>query len=80
MKVQGCRFYTDLKTKPLHQMDNHFNGDSKAATLGGTMLVIILQTNTHEIANTALMAAVGATVSFMMSVLLKYLTGKFRRK
>jgi mannitol-specific phosphotransferase system IIBC component len=61
-------------------MDNLFNGYTRAGTIGGTILVIILQTNIQEIANTALMAAVGAAVSFLMSVLLKYITGKFRRK
>jgi hypothetical protein len=60
-------------------MDSHVNGDTKAGTVGGTLLVVILHADIHELANTALMAAVGATVSFMMSVLLKYITGKFRR-
>jgi mannitol-specific phosphotransferase system IIBC component len=61
-------------------MDNQLSGNTKAGTVGGTILVIILQTNVHEIATTALMAAVGAAVSFMMSVLLRYITGKIRRK
>ena len=61
-------------------MDNQFNGDTKAGTVGGTILVIMLQTDLHEIIDTALVAAVGATVSFMMSVLLKYIADWFRRK
>lgn len=61
-------------------MDNHFNGNTIAGTIGGTTLVIIMQASLSEIANTALMAAVGAAVSFTMSILLRYITGKFRRK
>jgi mannitol-specific phosphotransferase system IIBC component len=61
-------------------MDNHFNGNTIAGTVGGTFLVVILQADMQELANTAIMAAVGAAVSFIVSVLLKYIAGRFRRK
>ena len=56
------------------------NGDARAGTVGGTLLVIILQIDLHEIARTAMQAAVGAAVSFMISFLLKWIVGRYFRK
>lgn len=59
---------------PLH------NGDARAGTVGGTLLVILLQMDVHEMLNTAVSAFIGATVSFLASILLKYLFRRFSRK
>jgi mannitol-specific phosphotransferase system IIBC component len=51
-----------------------------AGTAGGTLLVVLLQIGHHETAHTVLMATIGATVSFGVSLLLKWLTKKFSHK
>ncbi len=56
------------------------NGNAKAGTLGGTLLVIILNITPAALFDTALLAAVGAVISFTISVLLKYLLKRFTRK
>jgi len=61
-------------------MDNQIYSDTRVGTVGGTLLVILLQTSIHEIAVTALTAAVGAAVSFITSVLLGYIKSRLRRK
>jgi len=52
-------------------MDTNFPSDTKAGTLGGTALVVIMQLNMAQILETAILAAVGAVVSFGVSVALK---------
>lgn len=47
-------------------------GTTKIGTVGGFLTAIFLNIHVADIINTAVMAAVGATVSFTMSVLLKY--------
>lgn len=48
-------------------------------TAGGTLLAIIT-INANTIISTAIVAAVGATVSFFTSLLLKWLIQKFNKK
>jgi hypothetical protein len=55
------------------------NSNTRIGTLGGTMVVLIFQVDMSEILHTALLAAVGATASFGISVLLKFLFQKFRK-
>ena len=45
-------------------------GTAKMSTAGGFITALFLNIRTADIINTAVMAAVGATVSFAMSVLL----------
>ncbi len=56
------------------------SGNAKAGTVGGTLLVIILNISPAALFDTMLLAAVGALVSFSMSALLKYLVKRFTRK
>ncbi len=56
------------------------NGNAKAGTLGGTLLVVILNITPAALFDTAILAAVGAVISFTISVLLKYLLRRFTRK
>lgn len=57
-------------------METNAQTPTKAGTLGGTFLVLLLQISSGELVKTALLAAVGATVSFGVS----YLLGKLTRK
>lgn len=45
--------------------------DTKMGTIGGTLMVILASITTHEIVKTSVLAAVGASVSFVVSLILK---------
>ena len=47
------------------------SANERAGTLGGTLLVLLLQIRSEEILKTVVMAAVGAAVSFGVSNLLQ---------
>lgn len=61
-------------------MSEHFSGDIKLATAGGTVFAFIIQLHAGEIANTAVLAAIGAIVSFIISRCCNYLFKKYRNK
>ena len=48
-----------------------FDGQTRAGTAGGLALVLWVQVSGADLAKTALLAAVGAAVSFGVSVALK---------
>ena len=56
------------------------NGNSftKAGTAGGTLTVIFMNITTEDILKTAVLAAIGAVVSFLISYFLKILLKKRR--
>jgi len=54
------------------------NGVTCASTVSGTLLVVITNINTGEIIKTTILAAIGAVVSFAVSMLLKHIFGKKR--
>ena len=63
------------------RVDQHFlNSNTKTGTLCGTMLVLLFKINSEDLLVSAVLAATGAAVSFLVSVLLKWLLGRFRRK
>ena len=47
------------------------SANERVGTLGGTLLVLLLQIRSGELLKTAVMAAVGAAVSFGVSYLLQ---------
>ena len=47
------------------------NNGIKAGTAGGTLLILIVRIPLQDIATTAILAAIGATVSFLVSLCLK---------
>jgi hypothetical protein len=53
-------------------MENNANAatSTKAGTIGGTFLVLLLHITSEEILKTALLAAMGAVVSFGVSFLM----------
>ncbi|HEX2606677.1 MAG TPA: hypothetical protein VHK91_04825 [Flavisolibacter sp.] len=53
------------------------DGSTKAGTFGGTLLVLFLQLDPAHMAESALIAFIGAVVSFFTSRLLKWI---FRRR
>lgn len=52
---------------------------AKAGTLGGTCLVLLVHISSGELIKTALLAAVGAAVSFGVSFLLNRLVKRRKR-
>ena len=53
---------------------------TKAGTIGGTLLSVALTIDGSDLMRTAVLAAVGAIVSFTISLLLKFLVRKIRGK
>ncbi len=55
---------------------------TKVGTAGGTLLTVLANISTGDLVHTSVLAAVGALVSFTVSILLKWLIkalGKFIR-
>ncbi len=57
-----------------------FSVNEKAGTVGGTLLVLLLQLSATELLKTAILAGIGAAVSFLVSVSLKYIISRIGRK
>ena len=53
---------------------------TKSGTIGGTLLVLLLNITSEEVLKTAVLAAVGAVVSFFISYLLKRIMEKRKAK
>jgi hypothetical protein len=64
------------------EMENNANIDmpTTAGTIGGTFLVLLLQISGEEMARTAMLAAVGAVVSFCVSFLLRLFVRRSRKE
>jgi mannitol-specific phosphotransferase system IIBC component len=56
-----------------------FDGMTKRGTAGGTLLTIIANITSEDIIKTAILAAVGAVVSFTVTILLKLLMKKVKK-
>jgi mannitol-specific phosphotransferase system IIBC component len=62
-------------------MTDHSNhGGTVAGTAGGTLLTIFANIHSEDLVKTVLLACVGATVSFTISLGLRLLAKKFRSK
>ncbi|MFT6638817.1 MAG: hypothetical protein ACJAYP_001403 [Flavobacterium sp.] len=55
------------------------NDSTIVGTIGGTFLSIVPNIHSEDIARTAILATVGALVSFMISLLLKSLQKKLKK-
>jgi len=53
--------------------------ETKAGTIGGTLLAFFAGISSGELLHTVILAGVGATVSFSVSLGWKWLLKKFRR-
>ena len=64
-----------------HKMEvNYHNAETKVATAGGTLMVLLFKANIDDRLMSALLAAIGATVSFGVSMLLKFIVRRLTRK
>ena len=52
---------------------------TKAGTMGGMLTVLLANISSGEITRTAMLSAIGAVVSYLVSLGIKWLTGKFKR-
>lgn len=59
--------------------DQSITGATKMGTAGGFLSALFLNIHAADIAHTAVTAAVGAVVSFTISLLLKYCVSRWRR-
>ncbi len=52
----------------------------KAGTIGGTFLTVVVNIKGEDVIKTIILAAIGAAVSFSVSMLLKVAVKRFRKK
>lgn len=53
-------------------MQHYFDSTTKAGTVTGTLLTIFANISQEDLLKTAILAALGAAVSFSITLLLKY--------
>lgn len=56
-----------------------FDSTVRRGTAGGTLLTILGNITSDDIAKTAILAAVGAVVSFVVTLMLKLLTKRIKK-
>ena len=56
------------------------DGNTLSGTVGGTLLVMLVQISAGEVMKTICLAAIGAIVSFGVSVLLKWMINRTGKK
>jgi hypothetical protein len=57
----------------------YFDNSTKAGTIGGTLLTILVNIDGADLVKTGILAAVGAIVSFSVTRLLKFLIKLFKK-
>lgn len=60
-------------------MNQVFDGTTKRGTAGGTLLTILANITSEDLIKTVILAAVGAVVSFGVTLLLKLLIKRFKK-
>jgi mannitol-specific phosphotransferase system IIBC component len=60
-------------------MNQYFDNTTKAGTAGGSLLTIFANINSTDIFKTAILAAIGAVVSFTVTIFLKALIKRFKK-
>lgn len=60
--------------------DQLYSSGMRAGTIGGTVVAIIANIAAAELFKTAVLAAVGAAVSFSISVVMKWAVNKIGKK
>jgi hypothetical protein len=58
--------------------NQHMEGGTILCTVSGTALTVVVNINSSDILKTVVLAALGAVVSFSVSLLLKWLVKRFR--
>ena len=57
----------------------YFDNNIKAGLFGGTLLTILANIHSSDIMKTGILAAVGAAVSFLVTIFLKFLIKQFKK-
>lgn len=60
-------------------MNQHFDHTTKIGTAGGTLLSIFANINSADVFKTAILAAVGAIVSFTITIFLKAIIKRLKK-
>ena len=60
-------------------MQHLFDNTTKAGTASGTLLTIFANMHSEDLVKTAMLAAVGAFVSFSVTILLKAIIKRFKK-
>ena len=60
-------------------MNQVFDDNTKIGTAGGTLLTILFNINSTDLFKTGVLAAVGALVSFSVTLFLKYLIKRLKK-
>lgn len=60
-------------------MPYYFDSTTKAGTIGGTFLSIFFNIDNEDLIKTALLAAIGAIVSFSVTLFLKFLIKRIKK-
>lgn len=58
-------------------MKEVFDSTTKTGTAGGTLLTILANISGQDILKTIILAAIGAVVSFLITLVMKFLMKKF---
>ena len=61
----------------MHQQ--YFDNTTKAGTAGGTLLTIFANISSEDILKTIILAAIGAAVSFAVTIFLKSVFKRFKK-
>ena len=59
--------------------NQHIGAGTILGTVSGTVLTVIANIDSQDIIKTGILAALGAVVSFCVSVLMKWLVKRFRK-
>jgi hypothetical protein len=60
-------------------MEQHFDNTTKAGVATGTVLTVLENISSQDLVKTTLLAAVGAFVSFIATLILKYIIQRFKK-
>jgi mannitol-specific phosphotransferase system IIBC component len=60
-------------------MNQHFDNTTKAGTAGGTLLTIFANITSEDVLKTITLAAIGAAVSFTVTIFLKALIKRLKK-
>lgn len=60
-------------------IDPNFTGHTKSGTFGGIIVILLDNINSGDISKTIILAGIGAVVSFIISLILRYCLGRWRK-
>lgn len=60
-------------------MNQHFDNTTKAGTASGTLLTIFANISSEDVIKTIILAAIGAAVSFVVTLSLKILIKRLKK-